>query len=42
LLPLMRRNRQPMAFVRTKTAEVIGIVTEANILGLLTVNLQKS
>lgn len=42
LLPLMRRNRQPMAFVRNKEAEVIGIVTEANILGLLTVNLANS
>jgi len=42
LLPLMRRNRQPMAFVRTKTAEVIGVVTEANILSLLTADLKKA
>ena len=42
LLPLMRRNKQPMAFVRNSSAEVIGIVTEANILGLLTVNLANS
>ncbi len=39
LLPLMRRNKQPMAFVRNRQAEVIGVVTEANILGRLTVNL---
>ena len=42
LLPLMRRNKQPMAFVRNREAEVIGIVTEANILGRLTVNLAAS
>jgi len=42
LLPLMRRNRQPMAFVRNKQAEVIGIVTEASILGLLTADLKKA
>ncbi len=39
LLPLMRLNKQPMAFVRNSDAVVIGIVTEANILGLLTDNL---
>lgn len=42
LLPLMRRNKQPMAFVRNDKAEVVGLVTEANILGLLTVNLDGS
>jgi putative hemolysin len=39
LLPLMRRNRQPMAFVRDRQGVVAGIVTEANILDRLTVNL---
>ena len=42
LLPLMRRNRQPMGLVRNKKAEVIGIVTEANILDLIMINLAKS
>ncbi len=42
LLPLMRRNRQPMAFVRDKKSAVIGIVTEASILGLLTADLKKA
>jgi putative hemolysin len=39
LLPLMRRNRQPMVFVRNRQGRVAGIVTEADILNRLTVNL---
>jgi len=42
LLPLMRRNRQPMAFVRNHNSQVVGIVTEANILGRLTLNLNQA
>jgi CBS domain containing-hemolysin-like protein len=39
LLPLMRKNRQHMAIVRDTTGIVQGIITEENILNVLTGNL---
>jgi len=39
LLPLMRRNRQHMAIVRDPEAHVLGIITEEDILNVLTGNL---
>jgi len=39
LLPLMRKNRQHMAIVRDAEGAVLGIITEENILGILTGNL---
>ena len=41
VLPLMRKNRQPMVIVRSaKEGEVLGIITEENILNALTGSLQ--
>ena len=41
VLPLMRKNRQPVAMVRdAKEGAVLGIITEENILNALTGNLQ--
>lgn len=35
LLPLMRRNRQPMVVVRNDAGAVLGVVTQENIVGFL-------
>ncbi|MCL1922120.1 MAG: CNNM domain-containing protein [Kiritimatiellaeota bacterium] len=39
LLPLMRKNRQHMAIVRGPAGDVLGIITEEDILNILTGNL---
>ncbi len=42
VLPLMRKNRQPMAIVRRRDCDaVLGIITEENVLYALTGSLQK-
>ena len=40
LLPLMRKNRQHMAIVRDADSNVLGIITEEDILNVLTGNLE--
>ena len=40
LLPLMRKNRQHMAIVRDADGDVLGIITEEDILNILTGNLE--